>query len=329
MSKIIRMTPDYIEQIKREFAEAITKAKIADGKISFTRSFATTSQKARLLFTEKAWTKMQALIREFDKEVAWHGVAERGEGNDYVVSDILVYPQEVTGTNVEMDTEEYAKWIQAGILSGDERFDHFYFQGHSHVSMGVTPSSVDLNHQQEILEQLRDGGFYIFVIWNKRNEHNVRIYDLQKNTLFEPVDISVEVIEDEDGVEKFVRDAKSLVKNKPAYTGGYPGGSYFDRWQYPVAGEKGAPYNPMSAARPAIEAPKKEEQSKKTPSAEKKSGKGKTKAVAKPKSKVVAAAKPAAADPDDEDDPTSPFYVRDNIYGGYNHGYYDDDYWRE
>lgn len=326
MSKIIRMTPDYIEQIKREFEEAVAKAKVADGKISFTRSFATTNQKARLLFTEKAWTKMQALIREFDKEVAWHGVVERGENNDYLVSDILVYPQEVTGTNVEMDTEEYAKWIQDGILSGDERFDHFYFQGHSHVSMGTTPSSVDLNHQQEILDQLRDGGFYIFVIWNKRNERNIRIYDLQKNTLFEPEDVSVEVIEEEGGVEKFVREAKKLVKSK--YMG--PAGDYIDRYHYPVY--SGAPYNPVSGTKTAPAAPaKKEEPAKKTQTSTKKTGngKGKGKTPSKPKSKVVASSKPAHQEIDEEDDPASPFYVRDNLYGGFGSGYYDRDYWRD
>lgn len=319
MSKIIRMTPDYIEQIKREFEEAISKAKVADGKISFTRSFATTSQRARLLFTEKAWTKMQALIREFDKEVAWHGVAERGEDNDYLISDILVYPQEVSGATVEMDTGEYAKWIQEGILSGDERFDHFYFQGHSHVNMGVTPSSVDLNHQQEILDQLREGGFYIFVIWNKRNEHNIRIYDLQKNTLFEPGDVSVEVAEEEDGVEKFVREAKALVRSKPAY-GGYQGGLWTGVRQ--PAGS-GAPYNPVSGIKPPT--PPKEEASKKGPA--KKNAKAAAKTTAKPKTKVVAQSRPLADELDEEDDPASPFYVRDSLYGGYGGGCYDGNYW--
>lgn len=336
MSKIIRMTPEYIEQIKREFEEAITKAKIADGKISYTKSFATTNQKARLLFTEKAWTKMQALLREFDKEVAWHGVVERGENNDYLVSDILVYPQQVSAANVEMDTEEYAKWIQEGILSGDERYDHFYFQGHSHVNMGTTPSSVDLNHQEEILNKLRDTGFYVFVIWNKRNERNIKIYDLAKNTLFETGDVSVEVVEEEDGVEKFVREAKKLVRNK-TYTpaGGY-GGAYgggYGGYNYPLSGGgSGAPYNPIQISAKPAAAAKPAEVSKQNSKGQKGTakGKGKGKSTPKPKSKVVAASKPTLTeqfhgpmkgqsslyddDYDDEDDPTSPFYVKDDYW---------------
>ena len=43
---------------------------------------------------------------------------------------------------------------------------HLY-AGHSHVNMGTSPSSVDLNHQEEILRMLGDNDFYIFMIWNK------------------------------------------------------------------------------------------------------------------------------------------------------------------
>lgn len=117
--------------------------------------FSCGEQKATVFFTPDAWAKMVTLLREFDKEVAWHGVARRGENeeaNEYIISDILVYPQTVSGASVEMDTEEYAKWIMDN--AEDDRFNNIHMQGHSHVNMAPNPSSVDLNHQEEILNML-------------------------------------------------------------------------------------------------------------------------------------------------------------------------------
>lgn len=213
MSKIIKMTDEYREILKKEFAEALLQARCTDGRLSFTRTFDAMESKANLFFSEKAWTKMWALIREFDKEVAWHGVAHRGdgEGNDYYIEDILVYPQEVTGSTVNTDQERYQTWLYQ---FDDDVFNNIRMQGHSHVNMGTTPSGVDITHQEKILEQLDDDMFYIFLIYNKRGDHTIKIYDLAKNTLFENKDVTVQIIEDPDGMEKFIREAREMVKNR-------------------------------------------------------------------------------------------------------------------
>ena len=219
MSKIIKLTPEHIKECMTEFEKDLTSSKWADGKINFSKTIGTISRKAKIFFTEGAWMKMQALVREFEKEVAWHGVAFRGEDaekDEYIIKDILVYPQKVTGASVEMDTEEYAKWIEENI--DDERFFNIRMQGHSHVNMGVTPSSVDLTHQEAILDQLSDNLFYIFMIWNKKGDSNIKIYDLAKNVLFETADIEVEVMNDGYGLNSFIKEAKAQVKDR-VYTG--------------------------------------------------------------------------------------------------------------
>lgn len=228
MSKIIKLTPEHIEECMSEFRKDLTTSKWADGKINFSKTIGTISRKAKIFFTEEAWMKMQALVRKFEKEVAWHGVAFRGEDaekDEYIIKDILVYPQKVTGASVEMDTEEYAKWIEENIE--DERFFDIRMQGHSHVNMGVTPSSVDLAHQEEILYQLSDKMFYIFMIWNKKGDRNIKIYDLAKNVLFETTDIDVEVLNDGYGIDSFIKEAEEQVKDRVT-TGyhRYQGGAY-------------------------------------------------------------------------------------------------------
>lgn len=265
MSRIIKLTPESIEECIKEFKNDLASSKMVDGKINFSKTFGVISRKATIYFSELAWMKMQALVREFEKEVAWHGVAFRGEDkekDEYIIKDILVYPQKVTGASVEMDTEEYAKWIEANI--DDERFLDIRMQGHSHVNMGVSPSSVDLTHQELILDQLSDKMFYIFMIWNKRGDSNIKIYDLAKNVLFETDDINVVVLDDGYGVDAFVKEAKAQVKEKSyTYTAGYQYGGYqYGGYQYNNNQVK--TYNPIQGSSDTVKKDDKKEEKKDT-----------------------------------------------------------------
>lgn len=225
MSKLIKMTPECLEQCKQEFLEALSTGKFSDGKVTFTKTLGTLDRKATIFFSEIAWLKMQTLVREFDKEVAWHGIAYRGEEPDtFVITDILVYPQEVTGSTVTTDQEKYQTWLMS---HDDDVFNNIRMQGHSHVNMGVTPSGVDDSLYERLLDQLDDDMFYIFMIWNKRKDKTVKIYDLKENVLFETADVTIEILDDGTGIEKFMAEAKEMVVNKPVSYGGnsqYGGG---------------------------------------------------------------------------------------------------------
>lgn len=232
MSKIIKITPELLMEARNEFEEALRAGKFADGKINFTKTIGTVARKATVFFSEIAWLKMWTLITDFDKEVAWHGVATRGEDptkDEYYITDILVYPQEVTGATVNTDQVKYQTWLMG---HDDEVFNNIRMQGHSHVNMGCTPSTVDTTHQEQILDQLEDDMFYIFMIWNKRKEKTVKIYDLAKNVLFETADVTVEIMNDGTGIESWMKQAKEMVVTKTysynngGYNGGYGGCGY-------------------------------------------------------------------------------------------------------
>lgn len=254
MSKPIKMTSENLLEIRKEFEEALKGLKLSDGKISFSKTFGNTQRKAKLYFTEMAWLKMLTLVREFDKEVAWHGIAKRGDNpaeDSYVISDILVYPQEVTGATVNTDQEKYQLWL---MNHEDEVFNNIRMQGHSHVNMGTTPSSVDTSLYDRILEQLDDDMFYIFLIWNKRNEKTIKIYDLAKNVLFETADVTVQVLDDGTGIESFMKSAKEMVQDKKYPPVSYGYGGYCS--PYPTAvshtqapAEKKQDSKPLSASK--------------------------------------------------------------------------------
>ena len=214
MAKIIKLGPECIDEVRRDFEEALKNLKLSDGKISFTKTLGTIQRRAKLNFTPLAWQKMSALVREFDKEVAWHGLAYRSEdpnADEYTITDILVYPQEVTGATVTTDQEKYQTWLMD---HEDDIFNNIRMQGHSHVNMAVSPSGVDTSLYDRILDQLDDTMFYIFLIWNKKGEKTIKIYDLAKNVLFETSDVDVGILGDGFDMDAFLKDAKAKVVTK-------------------------------------------------------------------------------------------------------------------
>ena len=190
---------------------------MSDGKIQYSKSFEWEGdQKAIIKFTPVAFAKMVMLVQNFSKEVAWHGVAVRDEeqANLFTISDILVYPQVVTGGTVETDQTEYANWLYS---HDDDVFNNVRMQGHSHVNFSVNPSAVDTSHQEKILEQLEDDMFYIFMIWNKSFEYTAKIYDMKHNTLYENKDVVITIGDNGVNLEEFIKGAQGFVKEK-SYT---------------------------------------------------------------------------------------------------------------
>lgn len=214
MAKIIKLRQEHIDQCF-EAVRAHADKRLPDGVVDFKRVFLVKDRKATVYFKPGAWIKMVSLLSAFEKEVGWYGVASRlGEEDEdkYLIEDIIVYPQEVTAATVDMaEPEEMAQWRLEHI--DDEKFDRLYMHGHSHVRMGTSPSGVDIGHQQEILNQMRDDGFYIFMIYNKRLERTIRIYDLKKNVQFENQDITVSFWDGETDYDQFIDNAKELVKD--------------------------------------------------------------------------------------------------------------------
>lgn len=215
MSKPIRLTKEMRSDMLRKISSVIftewkTASDISAIQIKLPDCEEYKNRKTTLWFSTLAYFKMYALIDSFESEVAWHGVAERVE-DGYLVSDILVYPQEVTGATVNTEQKGYEQWLMA---LDDETFNRVRFQGHSHVNMGVSPSGVDTTHQSRIVEQLGEDDFYIFVIANKKHKFYARILDGKTNTEYETNDISVKVVDEAFDITAFINHANTLVQTK-------------------------------------------------------------------------------------------------------------------
>lgn len=225
MAKPIKLTAALIEQMMKEFAEKLNQMKVSDGEVKYTRSITYKKDaiaKAKVLFEPVAYAKMLSLLMGYSTEVGWHGTVNRQDDNTFVITDIFVYPQTVDGVNVNTDQEEYQKWLME---FDDEKYNFLRMQGHSHVNMAVHPSKTDTDCWESILKQIDDGDYYIFMIWNKRLEHTIKIYDLKLNILYEDADIEVGIAGDDTDLNAFMEEAAEMVEvAKPSY-GNYKGGS--------------------------------------------------------------------------------------------------------
>ena len=255
MSSLIRITDENVlNDIVQKFREALTKYKCSETSVSLSYPVAETDERATVYITAQAFIKMSALVQHFSKEVAWHATAHRSSEDRrlFIINDVFVYPQEVSGATVNTDQEEYQKWLYD---LDEDVFNNLRAQGHSHVNMGVSPSSVDTNHQEQILAQLDDDMFYIFMIWNKSWDSYFKIYDAAENLIFYNDDIDIIVEGLDSSLADFLEDADSHVKQASSYTTAkskssssqstasepgyyYPRYHYFDYEDYTGGGSK-------------------------------------------------------------------------------------------
>ena len=164
-----------------------------------------------IYFTPLAWVKMNELVSEYTTEVAAHGTVERTEDGDYIVTDILVYPQTITNATVESIDEEYGPWI---CKQGRGVINKLRFQFHSHVNFGATPSARDLQYYADMTSQFED--YYIFMILNKKGENHIIVYDKAQGVIYEDKDLSYGIITGEDEVLQEWLDASAENTHKPA-----------------------------------------------------------------------------------------------------------------
>jgi hypothetical protein len=202
------MTQEMKQKAITDFAEVLDGMKMSDGKLSYKRAFKYENRRATVWLTQVAYRKIVSLVTNFSSEVGWHGTVSRAGDNEFIIEDIFVYPQEVTGATVNTDQKLYTEWLYS---LDDDEFNKIRMQGHSHCNMGVSPSGVDDTHRQHILDQLEPEMFYVFMIWNKSLSVHTLVYDMAHNVLYEDDDVDVVLQNDED-MTGFLADAQEKVK---------------------------------------------------------------------------------------------------------------------
>lgn len=218
MAKHMRPEATEIDSILAELKAQLLTTKCR-GRLEIAQNLPSDDRKASIVFTEKAWCKMQILIQAYETEVQWHGCVRRTDESSFEIYDIIVPPHEVASATVTSDYDKYTAWINA---LDDETFNALHFHGHSHVNMACTPSATDMQYRNDVVTQLpipnnnEEDSFYIFLIFNKKGARTGEIYDIKYNALYETNDIKVDVLLD-DGtyLGDFLTAAKEMTKSTP------------------------------------------------------------------------------------------------------------------
>ena len=146
------------------------------------------STEPQVFITSEAYIKMRTLVDKTSTELGWYGFVSKlpGLDNVYVIEDIIVYPQKVTGATCEQDED---RMFEFEMSLTTEQVRARRFQAHSHVNMGVTPSGVDEAFYQDLLSQVRD--YYIIMVTNKRGDNHIRFYDMENNIVYTELELKV------------------------------------------------------------------------------------------------------------------------------------------
>lgn len=171
-----------------------------------------TPKRIKVIVRPVAYLKMVRLIMDFTTEVGWHGICHR-DANDpttYIIEDVMVYPQDVTGSTIKTDVTRMTQWLDQ---YPDEIFKQIRFHGHSHVNMGVFSSGTDDDLQRDLIGMMRNPeDFYLFFIMNKRLEIFVRLYDNKYGVMYESADTDIFIMDETTDIVQFLQDSKAQVK---------------------------------------------------------------------------------------------------------------------
>lgn len=102
--------------------------------------------------------------------------------------DIHFAPQIIATSAVETNEELYPEWLNNNFKTVESR-KKIRLHGHSHVNMATSPSGTDKAFFQQMLDDVRD--FFIQLIFNKRGEMFVNIFDKEANLIYEKEDINM------------------------------------------------------------------------------------------------------------------------------------------
>ena len=160
--------------------------------------------KPTLFISNDAYLKMQEYIAQSKKEIGWLGTCSRKD-NDYIINNVYLFEQEVHETTCEI-TEEGLNKFALELMekpNGMDIWNNICLWGHSHVNMGVLPSSQDNKQLDFFLKNMKEG-FFIRYIGNKRGEIGLKIVDIDKNIILDEKEINIKRIMTEEDVKQIM-----------------------------------------------------------------------------------------------------------------------------
>lgn len=232
----LRLNKDEKELILKDVRDQLdTCTRLKELQLSyerFNKDLAEKTTKPTIKIPTDIWFKMQTLVALSDTEISWHGMVDRNiMTHTFTIYDILIFPQINTGASTTTEQDEYSKWMTSLLSNPDFKIEDLRMHGHSHVNMAVYSSGIDDQYQKDLLAQIEDGDYYLFLILNKRHEMCVLLYDYRTQILYTKEDLVITITDsnDRDIIESCKKEMASKCKApKPAHHN-YLGSNYYRR----------------------------------------------------------------------------------------------------
>ena len=218
-----KMLKLFFEKFQKEWKNY--KENVNEKKFTFSIDFSEPlKDKIEIMFTPQAFLRMHALVDFYSTEVGWYGLVEKLDDKLYRVYDVKICKQYVNGSKVDTEDEDTLEFFNT---LTDEEAEDMHFQAHSHVKMSTEASGVDLQNQLDVVRNMGKKGFYIFQIWNKNEDINTYLYDLDNNMFYDKKDIIITIEDGNETIADWVAKTKLLVQEKKVKT--YYPATYYDK----------------------------------------------------------------------------------------------------
>lgn len=143
-----------------------------------------TPRTPRVIYTTRVYQQITYLVHRCNLEVGWWGLVDVQPCGDYLITEIFVPEQEVTGTQTDIEAEAMTA-LAIELMDRDLDPGNLYYYGHSHVNMGVSPSGQDESNTDQYLDACP---IFIREIRNKKGESKVDIFDTAANVVYQCVE---------------------------------------------------------------------------------------------------------------------------------------------
>jgi hypothetical protein len=129
-----------------------------------------------IYFTEDAMRDQGAIVALAKEEVSWFGVVDIDADGDFIIGELFVPEQDVSGASADVEEEGMVKMAEEILQheNGVDKFNKLRFFCHSHVNMGTTPSATDEKQAEDFSKQCDD--FLIRGICNKSGRMELTLY---------------------------------------------------------------------------------------------------------------------------------------------------------
>ena len=167
-----------------------------------------------VFYTREVQAIIQLIVANCEKEVGWWGYVETLPSGDYLITEIFVPEQIVTGTETDISPMAMAALANT-LMEQDKDPGKLFYWGHSHVNMGVSPSAQDETQVEEYLDNLP---VFIRGIYNKSGSSKVDVYDRAQGVAFNAVPAGCESPLTADMKNAILEILKTNVRNPPVTT---------------------------------------------------------------------------------------------------------------